>query len=311
MMHRRVPHRSCQTRAGRSPLPMSLPRIPSNNQASFIHSPIHPGAPTWKLLPGAHTTPTTHTPHAHSSLRIPGSNHPDHPGGRQAGEGQGTHTRMEEEEHDSGDEQRPSPQQQRQHGRSTADGAYPTYAFNVLYQTGGGGGGMHDPHAYAYGGGGGGGGGGLPPPYPGAVGADHANLEALIAQHAAVPPPAPQQPIFVNPKQYERIMKRREARARLENHRRKSAAAARKPFLHESRHLHAVKRPRGPGGRFLTKEERMAWDDEQKRLQMSQSLGAEGPKVEVEMNGHSEGGSGVSLLPSRTKKARCASSSSS
>ena len=98
-------------------------------------------------------------------------------------------------------------------------------------------------------------------------------LEALVAAQEAVGPPslAPQ-PIFVNPKQYERIMKRREARARLENHRK--VVAERKPFLHKSRHEHAVKRPRGPGGRFLTKEERIAWDEEQARLEAAVTAAA-------------------------------------
>jgi len=84
-----------------------------------------------------------------------------------------------------------------------------------------------------------------------------------------------EQPTFVNSKQYARILKRREARAKLDEYyrqarsRTKARAQAsssssrimsndltgnhRKPYIHESRHRHAMKRPRGPGGRFLTK----------------------------------------------------------
>jgi hypothetical protein len=88
-------------------------------------------------------------------------------------------------------------------------------------------------------------------------------------------PTVDEEPLYVNAKQYFRILKRRLARARLEELHRLSRQrkvpffrvfagpelTGLQPYLHESRHKHAMRRPRGPGGRFLTAEEIAAQRD--------------------------------------------------
>lgn len=70
-------------------------------------------------------------------------------------------------------------------------------------------------------------------------------------------------PLYVNAKQFHRILKRRVARQKLEEQLRLTSKG-RKPYLHESRHNHAMRRPRGPGGRFLTADEVAAMEKDSK-----------------------------------------------
>lgn len=94
--------------------------------------------------------------------------------------------------------------------------------------------------------------GGRPGVAPPTMPPSHQNIPQ--PQSPEVATGAEESPLYVNAKQFHRILKRRVARQRLEEALRLTNKG-RKPYLHESRHNHAMRRPRGPGGRFLTAEE--------------------------------------------------------
>jgi hypothetical protein len=94
--------------------------------------------------------------------------------------------------------------------------------------------------------------------------------EFVLNEPRLLYPDDTEEPLFVNAKQYSRILKRREARTRLEQRMGRisflrdspasitslgSSGTGEKPYMHESRHKHAMRRPRGPHGRFLTAKE--------------------------------------------------------
>ncbi|KAF9090536.1 Transcriptional activator [Mortierella sp. GBA35] len=97
-------------------------------------------------------------------------------------------------------------------------------------------------------------------------------------------PPADEEPLYVNAKQYHRILKRRAARAKLEELNR--MAKIRKPYLHESRHKHAMRRPRGPGGRFLTSQEIAEMDRLQAEFEAQGGVGPLGGDMHLAHHQH-------------------------